>query len=684
MPYCPKCQHQIVEGARFCNHCGTQIPEAPRQNVCSKCGQVIQPNAAFCNTCGTPVSAAQPRPTAPTDGQPTPQTPQKPLIDTAELSQKATEAAKKVAAGTKKLAGIAMTYIRKVPKKFLIIGAAALVAIIILIIVLSAIAGAGARDNYALYMKNGELMFNSLTGDGAVQVTDRLVYPSDATSVGYVTTMSSDGKYLFYPDRGDWSSDSFTLYYRNIRKNGAEATKIDSDIHTYSVNEKANLVTYLKDDTLYQHDLKEKEKVASNVEEFYVSGDGKKIIFLDDEGKLYAYTSGKDKEKIASDVSNIYYCSEDLGTVAYTEEDTLYIYKGKGEPEKVESHVYNAMGFTDAGTCYFAVKVEEPLYLNQFIDDDLATSDAAMEEPAWEASSEDWDAWYAKGNRDSIRQSASEYVVAESSCALYYYNGKEAVEVHKDCNNILTSGTGVVAFTAYGDISTVSLPISAYTTALEMAEAVYEERNEGSKIYIANGADLTELNIENVKTMGFSEDGKNAYILADYDEEDYEGTLYKMAMGKEPQEFDTDVYYVDYFYNAIEFLNNGKLLYFKDVRDSEGDLCVEGDTVASDVYCHSLISNPEEKATFLFYTDYSFSRYEGTLNIYKNGKIIKVADDVNDARILPNNDVLYLGDYSSGSGEGDLYQFTGKKATLIDEDVEGIVPMFGWRTHAIW
>lgn len=80
-----------------------------------------------------------------------------------------------------------------------------------------------------------------------------------------------------------------------------------------------------------------------------------------------------------------------------------------------------------------------------------------------------------------------------------------------------------------------------------------------------------------------------------------------------------------------------------------------------------------EKATFLFYTDYSDSKSEGTLNLYKNGKVTKVADDARDAMFLECGDILYLADYSSNRGEGDLYRFTGKKSEKIDEDVQGIV-----------
>ena len=679
MPYCPKCQHQIAEGAKFCNRCGTPVPEvpkqpeAPRPNVCAKCGQPIQPGAAFCNSCGTPISQAV---VAPGPGSQQ-QTPQKPLIDMAKLGQKATETAKKAAAGTKKLAGAAAEFLKKVPKKFLIMGGAAVVVLIALIIVLNLIAGAGAKDNYALYMKDGQLVYNSLTGDKApLQVTDRLEYPYNPHAVGAVTTMTEDGKYLFYPDRGDYDSYGFTLYYRNIQKSGAEGVKLDSDISSYSVNKKGNLVTYLKEDTLYQHDLKEKEKVDSDVRVYNVSEDGKKIIYLDEEGGLYSFTSGKDKEKIASDVSALRYCSDDLGTIFYTEGEALYVRKGDSEPERIESDADHSFGFAADGTCYFVVEKAEPVYLDAFIDDDMASEDAAMVEPSWsDSSQEEWDAWYAKELRDDIRASAAEYELYSNPYTLYYFNGKEAVELNSDYESVLDTAAdaSVVAFATYGDISAVSLPISGYTGVWEMAQAVYNVRDDNVRVYIARGAEVTELRLEDIETVGLSADGKNAYVLTDYS--DSECTLYKMAVGQEPEELDTDVYFQDYDTN-IRFLDNGDLLYFKDVRDDEGDLCVEKKVIESDVYCYT-IEFGSDTNTFLYITDYSSNKEEGTLNLYKGGKTTKVADDVADFRLLPNGNVLYLVDE-------DLFLFTGKKAKQIDEDVTSIVPVYNRHIHSAW
>src|SRR5258706_9512793 len=49
--YCPQCQHENREGARFCEACGRQLEVS-----CPTCGNLTRPGAAFCDSCGTPLT----------------------------------------------------------------------------------------------------------------------------------------------------------------------------------------------------------------------------------------------------------------------------------------------------------------------------------------------------------------------------------------------------------------------------------------------------------------------------------------------------------------------------------------------------------------------------------------------------------------------------------------------------
>ena len=44
---CPRCQFENVDGAKFCNECGSKLDVS-----CSKCGKSNPPGSRFCNECG--------------------------------------------------------------------------------------------------------------------------------------------------------------------------------------------------------------------------------------------------------------------------------------------------------------------------------------------------------------------------------------------------------------------------------------------------------------------------------------------------------------------------------------------------------------------------------------------------------------------------------------------------------
>ena len=57
MIFCPKCHSQLLEGAKFCHNCGTNI-EIPLGD-CGSCGKKNPADAQFCYACGNPMGAIQ-------------------------------------------------------------------------------------------------------------------------------------------------------------------------------------------------------------------------------------------------------------------------------------------------------------------------------------------------------------------------------------------------------------------------------------------------------------------------------------------------------------------------------------------------------------------------------------------------------------------------------------------------
>jgi rRNA maturation endonuclease Nob1 len=52
---CPKCQFEILEGAKFCNECGSKL-----EITCSACGKKNPLNSKFCIECGHKITISFP------------------------------------------------------------------------------------------------------------------------------------------------------------------------------------------------------------------------------------------------------------------------------------------------------------------------------------------------------------------------------------------------------------------------------------------------------------------------------------------------------------------------------------------------------------------------------------------------------------------------------------------------
>ena len=261
---CPKCNKELTDDAMFCDECGASLTE-----------EVVIEEAV-----------------------------EEVTEEVASTEEPQVESVSKVSSPVKgiKLPKLPFDFDKKLVKS----GAIAVAAVLVVVLLLSTILGSAGKQNYTFYIKDGEVFYSSISKLKPWQVTDNLVDGdgvdnSDlrylALYYSYLFQVSEDGKTVFFVDKiGD--SDGFSLYYRAINKTKKEATKISGDVESYQLNEKSNIVTYKKNDNLYQYDMKESEKIANDVTSYYVSDDGKMMVYLDDEDRAYFKKAGKDKEKM--------------------------------------------------------------------------------------------------------------------------------------------------------------------------------------------------------------------------------------------------------------------------------------------------------------------------------------------------------------------------------------------------
>ena len=561
MANCPNCNAPLEDDARFCANCGAAIPEeapapAPQEPesvsetiFCPNCGG--QTNAAFeyCEHCGAALNAP--------GGQ-----------------------------KTNKSGGPGL-------KKWLILGAG-VVAVAAVIIVLVSIfsGGGGGGKGYGLYIKDKEIFYSNLSPKGAWQLTSKLsedasnaALASGRSTISSLVVMSRDGKTLFFPDKLD---SGYTLYWRNT-SGKKEATKIDSDITRYAVNDSASLVTYLKNGNLYQYNVSRDDKgnkLAGDVTIFYVSDDGKRIIFRDEDDTLYQIDSGKDKESLDKDVSGIQRVSDDCKTVIYTKDGTLYLKQSGKDKVKISSDVRETIRAYPTGEVYYT---EE--------DDGEVT--------------------------------------------LYYFNGKDSVEIEEEYEGSSGSSSETPMLVYRAD-DEYWLAVGDKTSALDAEEpSGFTFSTDGKSVWYVDEPDDGEGELYQVTVSGgtvkktdkvdddvyASEIGyaSSGHLVYFKDVSNGEGELY--VDGKK---VDDDVYL-----GFRRWSESGALLYYVDYSSSKGYGTLKQYSGGKSVKVEDDVVQPTyaPNGSVLYLADYNDSRARGDLYVFSGSKSTKLDEDV--AAIIP-------------------------------------------------
>ena len=662
--------------------------------TCPKCNRELSDGTQFCDSCGTKIS------------------------ETREASKG----------------------IKKLPKKAIMFGCIAVAVIAILILVIFLFSGSGqAKYDYALYIKDQEIFFSDLKKDSeSWSLTSRLIDTEDmddgelvyaGSVLGLYTYVSEDGKYIFFPDKINGDDEGFNLYYREIAKPESEAIKIDSGIRAYTVNSSATIVTYLKGEegNLYQYTLAEdsKDKVASEVEVFEVSDDGTKLVYINSEGGLYLKYAGKDKEKIAGEVSSLEYLSDDFKTVYYIKESSLYKQVEGKDRVKIASDVYDVINIYETGEIYYLISESEGVSLMDYVIDDMKISDAYITEPtypeypdapdypywsdydtddeyyaaceqyeidyeAWEEEcdrmyaeyEEAYYAYWAKEDRDELREELEGETLDYSNYALCYYNGtKETVITDAFIKDYYysyytyASDAAVIIYEAYNQSNFEKVKLSEVDSIYDIKSMVEAAMYSSSERYIAvkNTATVIEQEKE-AQNFSINSSGTVVYYIDDIpDGKDY-GELYRITIadgvvGK------AKVYDSDVFTGYCHFACDDKFEYYKDFKDGKGELYINKVKIDYDVSVYNITVYSDENKV-IYFTDWDDEKEYGTLKIYHDGESVKIADDVHIFSILSNGRILYLYDYSLKHYNGELYVWDNGKTRKIDDDVVCIIPFY--------
>ncbi len=657
---CQKCNKELEDGTKFCPECGAEVYE---KIFCQNCGMETSTEFTFCQNCGASIT------------------------EDAIKSEKKQE--KKMKKG----------------KLYAAVGVGAVA--VLLILLLSMLFGKENQDEIAaLYLKDGEIIYTGLEKLEPMQITTALWEGASTEDLMYdgglaeATKISSDGTKIFFPDKMTTGNEGYALYYRILAAKEAESIKIDSDVTYYSINEEANLITYLKgeDGILYQHNLDEKVKIDSDVEDYWVSDDGSKLIYINTDGNIYIKRDGVEAEKIDSE-SEMEHVSEDLTVIYYLKDGSLYKKAEGAEKEKIDSDVHCVNEVYETGEIYYTKYESEEVSYMEYIEDDLAETDLVMTEPEypdypyrWDYdSTEEYEAVYAeyeeaceayeeayyayldKEARDSLRVQLRESYITKAIISLYYYNGEEAVEVTDKLSTewfAHATEKAVAAIECYSQVEIEKLKLSEITDAYEVSSMLEAAFWSATERYAVVADKMSVIEQTEAEWAVVNSSGNTIYYLDDVNEESNHGDLYKVSI-VEGEVQPSELYDSDVLDGGSGFISSDKFSYFKDWNSEsyKGELYVNKEKIDYDVRPYSLNYN-EEQDNIYYFTDYHDEKLYGTLKCYKDEEAKTIADDVHSFLLLENEQLLYLYDYSVDRMKGDLYLYNGGEEKIkVDDDV---------------
>ncbi|MGN0546743.1 MAG: hypothetical protein ACI4I3_05370 [Acutalibacteraceae bacterium] len=552
-----------------------------------------------------------------------------------------------------------------------------------------------------LYVKDNSLYYLESKNNTPVLLTDSFLKDEDASATDLMimnaVEFSKNGNKVFFAKKIDIETDSFSLYYLLLNKPESEPVKIAEDVVYYFVDDTGDNVIYMDIyDNLYSHNMVERKKIISEVEELYVAKDCSGILYLIEDGGLYFQAIGGEKVKIDSDVTSVYKTGDNLEYIYYYKNSELYLKKTDSEKIKIDSDILDIVLVCDNGGVYYTKenKVKGTGTLMDYIID--PEGQAEKDEKLID------DYYYSdyKARNEALYRAWTREVLEETEIdtvdSLYFFDGEKSDLVNASFVEIraLSSESNALIFKSFDNVNINKVKIGDFINELDKKEKFranvekgistyktdfqkYDYFNEFSKMILgAMTSDSTTYIVKDGTQIKIATDSVcNNFVIADtsdtvyyidkYDEEKKTGELriVKIADGAvvSNELYDSDV-------SEAQLVHGKDIIYLKDAKD-DGDLYYNKQLIEYDVNRYYV---PEDGNCIFYYTEYDKESYTGTLNIYSDGEKKKIAENASDAHFLENGNVLYFQDYSQNSFKGDLYIYTDSGETKIDYDVQDI------------
>lgn len=373
---------------------------------------------------------------------------------------------------------------KKLNKKVLIIGIAAVLVIALAIGLVSLLCG-GTKSN-AVFIKDNEVWLYIEGMKEPLRLSSRLGKEADSyeefiskqiDEFAFYVAVRNNGSTVFYPDKFVSQGEGVTLYYRNANKPEKDPVKVDTKVYTWYVSTDGKQVLYLKYESkgfsLHLYDVKSEEDIRiskdiANEHRISWAEDFSSICYLSDE-KVYLWTPENEEVKIAKHASSFMYFPESDTIFVKTKDGELLVKTAGMEAcEEVAEDISTLLATYSTGEAYYLRKSSVERCLLDYLEDDMKAEDSVMAQPKkpnyptapqrvyywnyateeeYEEAKKQYDLDYAayqeqynalkeeynnamalynlKLDRDAVREALKERVMEYEEYALYYYDGSE-------------------------------------------------------------------------------------------------------------------------------------------------------------------------------------------------------------------------------------------------------------------
>ena len=523
----------------------------------------------------------------------------------------------------------------------------------------------------SIYIQDDQLYYAAFSDTASAVRLGSQLFAEDVTDrdnwTGYlsvITKVSGDGTKVLYPQCV--SNESYSLYYWDMADPTAEALLVDTGLSTswlqmyfdtLAVNDAFDRIIYLHNGNLYRHDLKEKTLIASDVEQFQTSADGKKLWFLTGDDRLYLWQDGGQPEVIAGGVTGMLYINESMDIFFCKKGDALWTWQ-KGQSEKLlTSEVYSFHGLEN-GAAYYTVE-QGQVRFSEFFGDNLTSQfrDAYLDSPFQ---------------------------------TLYYFDGTESAVINSFVLNLRTGAAGGSAI-LYSAVDLQDIPFSQVKPYLnQLEESRYKLQDdfleENRVYYVADREKAGKVPIDNMDSIynGLSADGKILYTGAYAEDNSY--SIYELTLDG-AQITGTRTVDENIAQSAWTRTADGKYIAYKDISDYtieghlfqmyavnyNGSLYLDGkhieDLVRVDAYQYS-------NGNLFYITDWDDALRHGTLKLYDGEKTDTLIENIYGWILTPEGDLLILSNRSEIDGPGELWVYSEGELRYVADNVMGLIDIY--------